>query len=79
MGKAQKKKAIRHRHNPIRVPDSHLGPGLAAADTTAASAKRDAVLPIMQKVRLHAAIGMLTFTNLCRYPTRVVYSPKLDA
>ncbi|KAF8323967.1 hypothetical protein DL93DRAFT_2049554 [Clavulina sp. PMI_390] len=51
MGKAQKKKAAsRHRHNPIRVPDSHLAPGLAAASASAASAKRDAILPIMQKL-----------------------------
>lgn len=52
MGKAQKKKAMRHRHNPIRVPDSHLGPGLAAANASATNAKQVAILPIMQKVRL---------------------------
>lgn len=68
MGKAQKKKAMRHRHNPIRVPDSHLGPGLAAANASAASAKRDAILPIMQKVcRLHlgALVMLLIMTPTC--------------
>jgi hypothetical protein len=49
MGKAQKKRAAR-RHNPMRVPDSHLPKGLASASQS--SSKADAVLPIIQKVRL---------------------------
>lgn len=48
MGKSQKKRQIR-RHNPVRVPDSHLPKGLSAAQAT--SSKRDAVLPILQKVQ----------------------------
>jgi hypothetical protein len=47
MGKAQKKKAMR-RHNPMRVPDSHLPQGLASASET--SSKTEAILPIIQKV-----------------------------
>ncbi|PFH52284.1 hypothetical protein AMATHDRAFT_57331 [Amanita thiersii Skay4041] len=47
MGKAQKKRAMR-RHNPMRVPDSHLPNGLASASQT--SSKTEAVLPIMQKM-----------------------------
>ncbi|KLO07006.1 ARM repeat-containing protein [Schizopora paradoxa] len=47
MGKAQKKKEMR-RHNPVRVPDSHLPKGLDAASKT--SSKKDAVLPIIQKL-----------------------------
>ncbi|GJJ13212.1 hypothetical protein Clacol_007463 [Clathrus columnatus] len=47
MGKAQKKKAMR-RHNPIRVPDSHLPQGLATASST--SSKHEAVLPIISKL-----------------------------
>lgn len=49
MGKAQKKRAFR-RHNPVRVPDSHLPKGLEAAAAT--SAKKNDVLPIIQKVRI---------------------------
>ncbi|KAF8640573.1 hypothetical protein AX17_000235 [Amanita inopinata Kibby_2008] len=47
MGKAQKKRAMR-RHNPMRVPDSHLPKGLASASQS--SSKTDAVLPIVQKM-----------------------------
>jgi hypothetical protein len=47
MGKSQKKKATR-RHNPVRVPDSHLPHGLASASTL--SSKNEAILPIIQKV-----------------------------
>jgi len=47
MGKAQKKKAMR-RHNPVRVPDSHLPKGLATASET--SSKTNEILPIIQKV-----------------------------
>jgi hypothetical protein len=49
MGKSQKKRAMR-RHNPVRVPDNHLPTGLAAA--SAASTKNQAILPIIQKVRV---------------------------
>ncbi|KAH8111844.1 armadillo-type protein [Phellopilus nigrolimitatus] len=47
MGKSQKKRAAR-RHNPVRVPDSHLPTGLEAAAST--SSRKDAVLPIIQKI-----------------------------
>ena len=49
MGKSQKKRAMR-RHNPMRVPDSHLPRGLAAASSS--SNKTEAVLPIIKKVEL---------------------------
>ncbi|KAJ7233513.1 armadillo-type protein [Mycena haematopus] len=48
MGKSQKKKAMR-RHNPMRVPDSHLPKGLASASET--SSKTEAILPIIQKMQ----------------------------
>ncbi|THH03370.1 hypothetical protein EW145_g6312 [Phellinidium pouzarii] len=47
MGKSQKMRATR-RHNPVRVPDSHLPKGLEAAEAT--SSRKDAVLPIIQKL-----------------------------
>ncbi|KAI8990655.1 ARM repeat-containing protein [Trametes punicea] len=47
MGKSQKKKQMR-RHNPMRVPDSHLPKGLASA--SASSSKTEAILPIIQKM-----------------------------
>lgn len=47
MGKSQKKKAMR-RHNPMRVPDNHLPPGLGSAAET--SRKKDQIPPILQKV-----------------------------
>ncbi|KAI0778843.1 ARM repeat-containing protein [Trametes elegans] len=47
MGKSQKKRQMR-RHNPMRVPDSHLPHGLASA--SASSSKTDAILPIIQKM-----------------------------
>ncbi|KAH7886017.1 ARM repeat-containing protein [Phlebopus sp. FC_14] len=47
MGKSQKKRQMR-RHNPVRVPDSHLPKGLESAASS--STKRDAVLPIIQKM-----------------------------
>jgi hypothetical protein len=50
MGKTQKKRSMR-RHNPMRVPDSHLPNGLAAA-ASASSNKTEAVLPIIKKVRV---------------------------
>lgn len=42
------KKREKRRHNPMRVPDTHLQRGLAAA--LQSSAKSDAVLPIIKKV-----------------------------
>lgn len=48
MGKSQKKRSMR-RHNPMRVPDSHLPKGLASA--SASSSKTEIILPIVQKVR----------------------------
>ncbi|KIY50621.1 ARM repeat-containing protein [Fistulina hepatica ATCC 64428] len=47
MGKSQKKRAMR-RHNPMRVPDTHLPHGLASAESS--SSKTEAVLPILQKL-----------------------------
>jgi hypothetical protein len=47
MGKAQRKKAMR-RHNPMRVPDSHLPKGLTSASLS--SSKTEAILPIIHKV-----------------------------
>ncbi|GLB35792.1 putative ARM repeat-containing protein [Lyophyllum shimeji] len=47
MGKSQKKRSMR-RHNPMRVPDSHLPKGLASASST--SSKTEAILPILQKM-----------------------------
>ncbi|KAL1951704.1 hypothetical protein VTO73DRAFT_853 [Trametes versicolor] len=47
MGKSQKKRSMR-RHNPMRVPDSHLPQGLAVA--SASSSKSEAILPIVQKL-----------------------------
>ncbi|OBZ78860.1 hypothetical protein A0H81_01356 [Grifola frondosa] len=47
MGKSQKKRQMR-RHNPMRVPDSHLSKGLESA--TASSSKGQAILPIIQKM-----------------------------
>ncbi|KAJ7074459.1 armadillo-type protein [Mycena amicta] len=47
MGKSQKKRAMR-RHNPVRVPDSHLPKGLASAAES--SSKTGAILPIIQKM-----------------------------
>ncbi|KAJ6589162.1 armadillo-type protein [Mycena capillaripes] len=48
MGKSQKKRSMR-RHNPVRVPDSHLPHGLASASET--SSKTQAILPIIQKMQ----------------------------
>ncbi|KZT73305.1 ARM repeat-containing protein [Daedalea quercina L-15889] len=47
MGKSQKKRQMR-RHNPMRVPDSHLPKGLEAAASS--SSRKDAILPILQKM-----------------------------
>ncbi|KAF5366940.1 hypothetical protein D9757_010836 [Collybiopsis confluens] len=47
MGKSQKKRSMR-RHNPMRVPDSHLPKGLASASSS--STKNEAILPIIQKM-----------------------------
>jgi len=49
MGKAQKQKQrSARRHNPTRVPDSHIPKGLEAAAST--STKVQQLLPIIQKV-----------------------------
>ncbi|KAG8712185.1 hypothetical protein FRC11_000782, partial [Ceratobasidium sp. 423] len=48
MGKVQKKKAMR-RHNPMRVPDSHIPKGLESAEKSSQKDKVEAVLPIIQK------------------------------
>ncbi|OCH95725.1 ARM repeat-containing protein [Obba rivulosa] len=48
MGKSQQKKRQTRRHNPMRVPDSHLEKGLAAA--SASSRKNEVILPIIQKM-----------------------------
>ncbi|KAH9065579.1 ARM repeat-containing protein [Lactarius vividus] len=47
MGKSQKKRSMR-RHNPMRVPDSHLPKGLATVSSS--SNKTEAVLPIIKKI-----------------------------
>ncbi|KAG2159597.1 ARM repeat-containing protein [Suillus bovinus] len=47
MGKSQKKRSMR-RHNPMRVPDSHLPKGLESVASS--SQKNEAVLPIIQKL-----------------------------
>ncbi|KZO96330.1 ARM repeat-containing protein [Calocera viscosa TUFC12733] len=49
MGKSQKKRAMR-RHNPVRVPDDHLGQGLAAAKDAVPADRAAQVLPVMQKL-----------------------------
>ncbi|CAE6451747.1 unnamed protein product [Rhizoctonia solani] len=49
MGKTQKKKAMR-RHNPMRVPDSHIPKGLEPAANSSQKDKVEAVLPIIQKM-----------------------------
>ncbi|KAG8723791.1 hypothetical protein FRC12_011343 [Ceratobasidium sp. 428] len=49
MGKTQKKKAMR-RHNPMRVPDSHIPKGLESAASSSQKEKVEAVLPIIQKL-----------------------------
>jgi hypothetical protein len=54
MGKSQKKKVMR-RHNPMRVPDSHLPKGLASASES--SSKSNEILPILQRVRASCSFG----------------------
>ncbi|EJU02575.1 ARM repeat-containing protein [Dacryopinax primogenitus] len=49
MGKSQKKRTGR-RHNPVRVPDDHLGHGLAAAKDSVPADRAAQVLPVMQKL-----------------------------
>ncbi|CAE6529682.1 unnamed protein product [Rhizoctonia solani] len=49
MGKSQKKRAMR-RHNPMRVPDSHIPKGLESAEKSSQKDKVEAVLPIIQKL-----------------------------
>ncbi|KZT62660.1 ARM repeat-containing protein [Calocera cornea HHB12733] len=52
MGKSQKKRVGKtgRRHNPVRVPDDHLGHGLAAAESAAPAERAAQVLPVMQKL-----------------------------
>ncbi|KAF7793565.1 hypothetical protein EIP86_004679 [Pleurotus ostreatoroseus] len=50
MGKSQKQRKMR-RHNPMRVPDSHLPHGLASASESAPASKAEAILPIIQKMQ----------------------------
>lgn len=47
MGKSQTKKKTAKRHNPIRVPDAHLGAGRVAD-----AEKERQMLPVMAKVSL---------------------------
>lgn len=50
MGKSQtKKKTQAWRHNPIRVPDAHVGAG--KAEGKADPGKEKQMLPILKKVR----------------------------
>lgn len=60
MGKSQKKRMMR-RHNPMRVPDSHLPHGLASAES--ASTKKEAILPIIRKVCLLCKRLFIWFSN----------------
>lgn len=62
MGKSQKKRAVR-RHNPMRVPDSHIPKGLQPAAESSQKDKVEAVLPIIQKVR-QMNRGLLRLTAL---------------
>ncbi|KAG9027760.1 hypothetical protein FRB95_007419 [Tulasnella sp. JGI-2019a] len=54
MGKANKGgggghgKRKQRRHNPVRVPDNHLGPGVKVAEQT--SVKGEQVIPVLQKL-----------------------------
>ena len=49
MGKSQvKKKTHGRRHNPMRVPDAHLGSGKGAAPLDGSKEKQ--MLPILNKV-----------------------------
>ncbi|BEJ10886.1 hypothetical protein CspHIS471_0103080 [Cutaneotrichosporon sp. HIS471] len=49
MGKAQVKKRTAKRHNPIRVPDAHLGGG--RADGKANPDKEKQLLPVLEKLK----------------------------
>jgi hypothetical protein len=62
MGKSQKKRSMR-RHNPMRVPDSHLPKGLAAA-ASSSNNKTEAVLPIIKKVRVKFFFLSFLFSSL---------------
>lgn len=64
MGKAQyKKKTAPKRHNPIRVPDAHLGGG--RAEGKANPTKERQMLPILDKVG-GCAMLVLTPAQLAR-------------
>ena len=74
MGKSQKKRAMR-RHNPMRVPDSHLPKGLASAASS--SSKNEAILPIIQKVRFittYACDASLTVLCGTRWIAQILQS-----
>ena len=50
MGKSQPKKKTRgERHNPMRVPDAHLGQGTGQSKVDAS--KEREMLPVLNKVR----------------------------
>ncbi len=56
MGKAQyKKKTAAKRHNPLRVPDGHLGAG--RVDDKVRPEKERQVLPVLGKVSLTVPIA----------------------
>ena len=62
MGKSQVKKKTRGiRHNPIRVPDSHLGGG--KGNGKADPAKEREMLPVLNKVGLNPAFLYLLETS----------------
>jgi hypothetical protein len=61
MGKAQyKKKTQQWRHNPIRVPDAHLGGG--KGEGKADPAKEKQMLPVLKKVCLERRLLSETLT-----------------
>lgn len=62
MGKAQVKKKTAKRHNPIRVPDSHLGGG--RADGKANPEKERQLLPVIEKVCLLCSPSFLRQLSL---------------
>lgn len=77
MGKAHKGgrgdgKRKQRRHNPVRVPDSHLGPGVKVAEQI--SAKGEQVIPVLQKVS-----AFLLFHELWVIHTSVIGLFQLDS
>lgn len=53
------------RHNPMRVPDSHLPKGLESA--SASSSKTEAILPLMQKVRPDTRAHFVAYDTRSRW------------